>query len=53
MGPAGGSMLLHPLCTAMEFFDVLGLISNHYRESQHGTRRRQHVTALFQKNSKK
>jgi len=33
------SMLLDPLCTAREFSDVSGIISNHYRESQHGTRR--------------
>jgi len=33
-------MLLHPLCTALEFSDVLDLISSHYKESQHGTRRR-------------
>ncbi len=34
-------MLLHLLCTALEFSDVLDFISSHYRESQYGTRRRQ------------
>lgn len=30
-----------PICAAPEFSDVPSLISRHYRESQHGTRRRQ------------
>jgi len=37
---AGASMLLDPLCTAREISDASDLISNHYRESQHGTHRR-------------
>jgi hypothetical protein len=29
-------MLLNPLCTAREFSDASNLVSNHYREPQHG-----------------